>query len=84
MRGWGADKGSGAWDGLGHTETRSTLAYHHNPVEPVLCHRGSSTVAGEGWGALSREPAAAAGLGHPPDCVLAHGTLPHGFTPTPR
>ena len=35
------------------------------PVEPALCHRGPPTVAGEGWGARSRDLAAAAGPGHP-------------------
>ena len=53
-----------------------TPAYRHPPVEPALCHRGSPTVAGEGWGAQSRALAAVAGPGHPPDCVLAQGTPP--------
>ena len=49
------------WRGLGHRETRGWLAYRHPPVEPALCHRGWPTVAGEGWGAGSRDPAAVAG-----------------------
>ena len=53
-----------------------TPAYRHPPVEPALCHRGSPTVAGEGWGAQSRALAAVAGPGHPPDCVLAQGGPP--------
>ena len=53
-----------------------TPAYRQPPVEPALCHRGSPTVAGEGWGAQSRALAAVAGPGHPPDCVLAQGTPP--------
>ena len=64
------------WRGLGHRGTRVTPAYRHPPVEPALCHRGSPTVAGEGWGARSRALAAAAGPGHPPDCVLARGGPP--------
>ena len=64
------------WRGLGHRETRGTLAYRHPPVEPALCHRGHPTVAGEGWGAESHDQAAMAGPGHPPDCVLARGTPP--------
>ena len=72
------------WSGLGHKETRNTLAHRHPPVEPALYHRDSPTVVGEGWDARPRDPAAAAGLGHPPDCVLAHGYPPPGFTPTPR
>ena len=64
------------WGGLGHSEAWRTHANRHPPVEPALCHRGSPTVAGEGWGTRSREPAAAAGLGRPPDCVLAQGNPP--------
>ena len=64
------------WRGLGHRGTRVTPAYRHPPVEPALCHRGFPTVAGEGWGARSRALAAAAGPGHPPDCVLARGGPP--------
>ena len=61
------------WRGLGHRGTRVTPAYRHPPVEPALCF---PTVAGEGWGARSRALAAAAGPGHPPDCVLARGGPP--------
>ena len=64
------------WRGLGHRGTRVIPAYRHPPVEPALCHRDSPTVASEGWGARSRALAAAAGPGHPPDCVLARGTPP--------
>ena len=64
------------WGGLGHREAWRTHANHHPPVEPALYHRGSPTVAGEGWGTRSRDPAAAAGLGRPPDCVLAQGIPP--------
>ena len=72
------------WRGLGYRGTRVTPAYRHPPVEPALCHRDSPTVAGEGWGVRSRALAAVAGPGHPPDCVLARGGPPPGFTPTPR
>ena len=65
-----------ALEGLGHRGARVTPAYRHPPVEPALCHRGFPTVAGEGWGARSRALAAAAGPGHPPDCVLARGGPP--------
>ena len=85
---WGEGEGTRdytlPWRGLGHRGTRVTPAYRHPPVEPALCHRDSPTVAGEGWGVRSRALAAAAGPGHPPDCVLARGGSPPGFTPTPR
>ena len=39
------------WSGLGHRESRRTLADRPTPpVEPALYHRGSPTLAGAGWG----------------------------------
>ena len=64
------------WGGLGHREAQKTLANRHPPVEPALYHCGSPTVAGEGRGTRPHDPAAAAGLSRPPDCVLAQGILP--------
>ena len=72
------------WGGLGHREAWRTYANRDPPEEPVLCHRGSTTVACEGWGTQSGDPATAAGLGRPPDCVLAQGNAPACFTPTQR
>ena len=76
MRWVGVGERTRALEELGHRGTRVTPAYRHPPVEPALCHRGFPTVAGEGWGARSRALAAAAGPGHPPDCVLARGGPP--------
>ena len=71
------------WSGLIHRETRNTLAHGQPPVEPALYHRGSLTVVGEGWDTQPRDPAAAAGAGHPPDCVLAQVYSPRSFNPAP-
>ena len=68
------------WGRLGHREAWRTHANRHPPVEPALHHRCSPTVAGEGWGTRPCDPAAAAGLGRPPDCVLAQG-IPHLASP---
>ena len=72
------------WGGLGHREAWRIHAIRHPPGEPALYHHGSPTVAGEGWGTRSRNRAAAARLGRPPDCVPARRTHPPRSTPTPR
>ena len=64
------------WGGLGHRETRSTLAYRHPPVEPALCHRGSPRwpARGEARDPVTQPPRL--GWVTPPYCVLAQGTPP--------
>ena len=69
---------------LGHMETWDPLAYRHPPVELALYNCGSRTVVSEGWNARPCDPAATAGLGHVPHCVLAQWYPPPGFTPAPR
>ena len=45
------------WRGLGHRETRGSLAYRHPPVEPALCHRGPPWSArGEALNPVTRPP----------------------------